>query len=93
MKAIQTRYHGPTDRSGARIRANAGKNSATIPYPYELSGEACHAQAALALCAKLEWKGDLIGGGLEDGSCVFVFAEDAGGQRYENPTGRATIQG
>ena len=46
--AILTKYLGPTDHRGARIKAwSVSKLSVTIPYPHELSGEACH-RAALA---------------------------------------------
>lgn len=74
MKAIRTKYMGPTNTRGSKIKASdeAG-NSITIPYPYELSGEAVYAKAAIALCKKMSWKGQLIGGGLKDGY-VFVFS-------------------
>jgi len=73
MKAIVTTYHGPTDTRGSRIVASdSDNNRASIPYPHELSGEACHRKAADALCAKMGWKGELIGGGLKNGY-VFVF--------------------
>jgi len=73
MQAIRTKYHGPTNTRGARITATSGSGlKCTIPYPYELSGEACHREAATALCNKLQWPTDLIGGELKDGF-VFVF--------------------
>lgn len=47
MKAIETRYHGPTDTRGSRISAfDSDGNRVSIPYPYELSGEAVHRKAA-----------------------------------------------
>ena len=50
MKAIVTKYHGPTDTRGSRITASdEDGNKCTIPYPYQLSGEACHRAAAQAL--------------------------------------------
>ena len=74
MKAIVTRYLGPTNTKGARIKAtDCDDNSLTIPYPYELSGEECHRKAAEALCEKMGWKGELFGGGTKEGY-VFVFA-------------------
>lgn len=73
MKAIETRYHGPTDTKGARITATDGDgHRLTIAYPYELSGEACHRHAAEALCRKLGWTGELAGGSTARGY-VFVF--------------------
>lgn len=73
MKAIETKYLGPTDFRGSRIVASDGdRNRITIPYPHELSGEAVHRSAAEALQKKMGWKGKLIGGGLRNGY-VFVF--------------------
>mgnify|MGYP001596465819 CR=1 FL=1 len=73
MKAIMTTYHGPTNTRGSRIIATDGdRNRISIPYPYELSGEACHRKAAEALKDKMGWKGELIGGGLKNGY-AFVF--------------------
>ena len=41
--AILTKYLGPTDHRGVRIKAwSVSKLSVTILYPHELSGEACH---------------------------------------------------
>ena len=73
MKAIQTKYLGPTNYKGARIKASdEDGNSITIPYPYELSGETVHRKGAEALKDKMDWKGELIGGSLKNGY-VFVF--------------------
>lgn len=43
---IRTRYLGPTNTKGARIRATNGVRSVTIPYPYELDTEDAHMKAA-----------------------------------------------
>jgi hypothetical protein len=76
MKAIVTKYHGPTNTRGSRITASdEDGNRITIPYPYELSGEAVHRKAAEALCSKMGWRGSLVAGSLKNGY-VFVFAED-----------------
>ena len=80
MKAILTKYHGATNTRGSRISATAeGGNRITIPYPHELSGEAVHAAAAIALCQKMGWVGPLIGGGLPNGNYCFCFA---GGEQH-----------
>jgi hypothetical protein len=61
MKAIVTKYFGPTDTKGSRIKASdEDGNSITIPYDYALSGEALHKKAAIALCEKMHWDGNLI---------------------------------
>jgi len=83
MKAIVTKYHGPTDRRGSRISASdSDGNRVTIPYPYDLSGEDCHREAAEALCKKMNWPAQLIGGGLRNGY-VFVFSpqQEENGER------------
>lgn len=77
MKAIVTKYHGPTNTKGSRITASdEDGNRCTISYPYELSGEAVHRAAAIALCEKMDWShaADLRGGSLKNGY-VFVFAD------------------
>lgn len=73
MKAILTRYKGPTNYRGSRIIASDDDgNSVIISYPHELSGEAVHRKAALALCDKMQWKGELASGSIK-GGYAFVF--------------------
>ena len=87
MKAIQTRYLGPTNVRGSRIKAWAeGVGSLTIPYPHELSGEAVHRLAAArgrrvqvwaeALCKRQGWPTAIVGGGLPNGDYAFCFLPD-----------------
>ena len=52
MQAIETKYIGAGNVRGSRIKASCERGSITIPYPHELSGEACHVAAADALVAK-----------------------------------------
>ncbi len=76
MKAIVTKYHGPTNMRGSRITASdEDGNRITIPYPHELSGEDVHRKAANALCTKMKWNGKLVAGSLKNGY-VFVFTGD-----------------
>jgi len=73
MKAILTKYHGPTNTRGSKISASdEDGNRIIISYPYELSGEAVHRKAADALCEKMGWQGRLVGGSLKNGY-VFCF--------------------
>ena len=61
MKAILTKYIGPTNTRPSRIKASdCDGNSVTISYPHELSGEAAFRKAADALCLKMGWKGPLV---------------------------------
>ena len=73
MKAIQTKYFGPGNVKGSRIKAfDSDGNSVTISYPHELSGEDVHRKAAEALRDKMQWKGEMVGGSIKTGY-VFVF--------------------
>ena len=74
MKAITVKYVGPTNFRGSRLIASDGDhNKITISYPHKLSGSACYAKAAVALCKKMGWTGTLISGGTKDAE-VFVFS-------------------
>ncbi|MCK5919902.1 MAG: hypothetical protein KAG66_03115 [Methylococcales bacterium] len=77
MQTIVTKFLGPTNTLGARIKAtSSGGISATIPFPYELSGVPRDALAVQALNKKLKWQGEMVVGGLKDGGYIFVFAND-----------------
>mgnify|MGYP001766509437 CR=1 FL=1 len=78
MQAIQTRYIGPTNTRGSRIRAWCAAGSIVIPFPYEAdSQQAAHRIAAEALQHRLGWTGDnygqLLGGCLPSGDYAFVL--------------------
>ncbi len=73
MQAITTKYLGPTNHKGARIRATTASGQAlTLEVNHSYSDGRCHAEAALALCKRLGWSGELISGGTRAGF-VFVF--------------------
>jgi hypothetical protein len=63
MIAIHTKYIGPTNTRGSRVKAYTASwgdrkgFEVTIPYPHELSGEQVHFAAVKALVAKhnLDW--------------------------------------
>lgn len=74
-QAICTKYFGPTNSRGSRIQAkSASGKTITVPYDHALDAFENHEKAAKALCKKLDWKGELVGGGMKDGYC-FVFVE------------------
>lgn len=62
-QAITTKFLGPTNYRGARIKATCWADSVTVPYDHALNRDANHDPAAAALIAKLGWNGDYIGGG------------------------------
>jgi len=81
MQAIQTKYMGPTNTRGSRIKATAEAGSITVGYDHALSSEGNHNAAARALCEKLGWvpkpgvnrHTSTTSGQLKDGSYVHVF--------------------
>jgi hypothetical protein len=72
MQAIVTKFIGPTNTKGARIKAVASAGSVTVSFEYGMSHEERHQVAAKALCAKFGWPWDHISGSLPDGSDVWV---------------------
>lgn len=76
MKAITTKYLGPTNTHGARIAATDGDgNRVVVSYDYAMTRDTRHDEAARALCAKLGWTGRLMRGSVK-GGCVYVWASD-----------------
>jgi hypothetical protein len=69
MQAIVTKYLGPTNTRGSRIKAAASSGSVTVPFDYE--GDE-YETAARALCEKLGWTFNHCRGTLPDGSVVWV---------------------
>ena len=78
-QSITTRYVGPTNSRGSRIKAIARKRdgigpelSATVPYGHGNTEEE-HCKGAKACAEKLGWSGLWIGGGnLDENGYVFV---------------------
>lgn len=76
MQTIITKYHGPTNTKGARLKAAAtGGIKRFYPYKHELSAMENHARAARALMDQLGWPNRLATGALKDGSHVWVLLE------------------
>lgn len=67
MQAIATKYLGPTNSRGSRVKATAGAGSVTIEWAHNLNADQNHDAACLALANKMGWQGDWIGGGTETG--------------------------
>ena len=64
MKAIRTRYVGPTNTRGSRIIATDGDgNKVSIGYPHQLSSDNAHQLAAQSLMDKMKWPNKIVGGG------------------------------
>lgn len=75
-QAIITKFLGPTNNRGSRIKAKAYAGSVTIEWDHALNSSQNHAAAAKALADKFSWKGTWFSGGMpsEDGD-VFVNAD------------------
>ena len=68
MQAIVTKYLGPTNSRGARVKATCQAGSKTIPWDDALDVDANHDKAALALARQLGWSMRFYRGGAPDGS-------------------------
>lgn len=85
MIAIHTKFIGPTNNRGARIKAYTASwgdrkgFEAVISYPYELSGEKCHFEAVKALVKKhkLDWNLEAMRFGDSADGRGFSFCFDA----------------
>lgn len=70
-QAIITKYIGPTNYRGSRVKASASAGSVTLEWDNALNSDGNHAAAAQALCDKYGWTGEYAMGGTETGY-VFV---------------------
>ena len=68
-QAIETKYLGPTNTKGARIKASAEAGHVTVPFDYGPGTDnGAHDLAMIALVAKLGWCGVWARGGKADGT-------------------------
>jgi hypothetical protein len=73
MQAIVTKYIGPTNVRGSRVKATAQAGSVTLHWDNSLNSDQNHKAAALALATKLDWSyGQWVSGGLPDGTTAWV---------------------
>lgn len=72
---ITTKYLGPTNNRGSRIKASCAGASVTVSYPHELSGVDCHLEAVKKLAKKINFTGELI---IEDTDTGYMFISTAG---------------
>lgn len=83
-QAIFTRYLGPTNTRGARIKAMAAgsTDTVTLPYDYGLNDETNHKLAAFDLVRKLKWGGTWAQGSTADG---YAFVSIYAGETFDVP--------
>ena len=73
MQAITTKYIGPANVRGSRIKATAAAGSITLHWDDALNSDDNHKAAARALATKLGWDyGEWIAGVTKDGASVWV---------------------
>jgi hypothetical protein len=75
MQAIHTKYYGPTNFRGSRIKASCDAATIWVPYSHQFSLEGEHRAAAMALLEQLGWSGKWATGALPDGSYATVCIE------------------
>lgn len=88
MQAIETKYLGPTNFRGARIKASAEVGSITISWDHALNVEENHDVAARALITKWGWHGSWVRGAAPSNKgnvYVCVRRECAAGYRTPHP--------
>lgn len=77
VQAIITKYVGPTNTRGSRVKATASAGSITLAWDCSLNAERNHARAAEALANKFKWSGNWHQGGVpNDSGYAFVCVSD-----------------
>jgi hypothetical protein len=76
-QAIQTKFLGPTNFKGARVKAFAATGSVTISWDYRLNPEQNHRAAAQVFANRMNLVGAWAAGTLPGGDMVFVNCEEA----------------
>ena len=79
-QAIVTKYLGPTNHRGSRVKATCNAKTATTSWDYALDVAENHAMAAKALAKDLGWVGNWVLGGLpnETGYVLVHLADGTG---------------
>ena len=74
FQAIQTKYLGPTDVRGSRVKATADRGSIILSWDDSLNSSENHLRAAKEYATRARWPGNWAGGGLGSGY-VFVLTD------------------
>ena len=77
-QAIVTKYLGPSNHRGARVKATAQAGSITLPWDDARDVDENHAASVMALAAKYNWGTAWIGGGSPDGTSYVWVCTDRG---------------
>lgn len=83
MQAIVTKFLGPTNYRGSRIRATCQARSTVIAWDYALGVDDNHRAAAMALVCIMGWGGLWVGGANPNGKgSTYVNAERTFGSSF-----------
>lgn len=72
-QGITTKYLGPTNHRGSRVKATCEAGSVTVEWDHALNSSGNHAAAASALLTKLRWAGHYVGSGIGPGAYAFAY--------------------
>lgn len=78
LQTIKTRYIGPTNTKGSRVKASAGCCSIVRPWDYGFNAADNHANVAEELANSLGWNNDLFQGDFSADGYVFVSVAKKG---------------
>lgn len=70
---IVTKFLGPTETRGRRVKAKCNAGSLTVDWADNLDPKENHVQVAKELAYKLGWTGMWSAAFLPSGGCVFVM--------------------
>lgn len=76
-QAIVTKYLGPTNARGSRVKASAEAGSLTLSWNDSLNSDQNHARAAQALAKRFGWHGNWYGGAIPGIAYAWVLASNA----------------
>jgi len=76
FQAITTKYIGPRDVRGSRVKATAAAGSLTLDWDDSLNSAENHLAAAQALANKFGWHGHWYSGTIKDGTTVWICSID-----------------
>lgn len=75
-QAIVTKYHGPGNVRGSRVKATAAAGSVILGWDDRLNVEENHKAAAKVLAEKFGWRGCWVGGAMPGAGYVFAMTFD-----------------
>ena len=75
-QAITTKYLGPSNVRGARVKATCEARTIILPWNHALNVDDNHRAAARKLAELLEWNGTWYGGAPAGNGYCFVLADE-----------------